>query len=218
MKRIWIGKSGRVYSKFLVCTVWGNAALCLCGGRRAAGYFFESSILLASVDAARAFALLAEEVDLEQFFAVCQNMHKLLSKRRCLSCWVSLPSFPNLSVRGLVGGLDLSFLLPLLLLLEPEPFDWFLLELLELLVLLELLSFLSDLFPELVFVTISLYLISSSYLFHLISIISNLMTQPWLILRSLHSSVPYVTHILLFITMTHFRTIYNSFPLSIKTQ
>ena len=96
-----------------MCTVWGNAALCLCGGRRAASYFFESSILLASVDAARAFALLAEEVDLEQFFAVCpappQNMHKLLSKRHCLSCWVSLPSFPNFLVRGLAGGLDLSF-------------------------------------------------------------------------------------------------------------
>ena len=73
-----------------MCTVLGNAALCLCGGRRAAGYFFESSVLLVSAVVARALALalLAEEVDLVQLFAVCpappQNMHKLLSKRHCL--------------------------------------------------------------------------------------------------------------------------------------
>ena len=125
MKRIWVGKSGRVDSKYLMCTVLGNAALCLCGGRRAAGYFFESSVLLVSVVAAHALPLLAEEVDLVQSFAVClappQNMHKLLLKWRCLSWGVSLPSLPNLSVRGLLEDLDLSFLL--LLLLEPEPLD-----------------------------------------------------------------------------------------------
>ena len=109
-----------------MCTFLGNAALCLCGGRRAAGYFFESSVLLVSVVAARALALalLAEEVDLVQLFAVCpapQNMHKLLSKRHCLSWGVSLPSLPSLSVRGLLEDLDLSFLL--LPLLEPEPLD-----------------------------------------------------------------------------------------------
>ena len=127
MKRIWVGKSGRVDSKYLMCTVLGNAALCLCGGRRAAGYFFESSVLLVSAVAAcaLALALLAEEVDLVQLFAVCpappQNMHKLLSKWHCLSWGVSLPSLTNLSVRGLLEDLDLSFLL--LLLLEPEPLD-----------------------------------------------------------------------------------------------
>ena len=110
-----------------MCTVVGNAALCLCGGRRAAGYFFESSLLPVSAVAARALALalLAEEVDLVQLFAIClappQNMHKLLSKQHCLSWGVSLPSLPNLSVRGLLEDLDLSFLL--LLLLEPEPLD-----------------------------------------------------------------------------------------------
>ena len=101
----------------------GNAALCLCGGQRTADYFFDSSALLASVVAARAFALLAEEVDLLQSLAVCpvppHNMHKLLLKRRCLSWGVSLPSFSSLSVRGLLEDLDLSFLL----LLEPEPLD-----------------------------------------------------------------------------------------------
>ena len=73
MKRIWVGKSRRVDSKYLVCTVLGNAALCLCGGRRAAGYFFESSVLLVLAVAAHALALalLAEEVDLVQFLAVC---------------------------------------------------------------------------------------------------------------------------------------------------
>ena len=61
-----------------------------------------------------------------QFLAVClallQNMHKVLSKRCCLSWEVSLPSLSSLLVRGLVADLDLLFLL-LWLLLEPEPLE-----------------------------------------------------------------------------------------------
>ena len=80
-------------------------------------------------------------------------MQRLLSKRRCRSCGVSLPSLPNLSASGLVTDLDLSDLS--FLLLEPELLlDLLLLfEELELLGWLEWLElpefdFLLDLLPE----------------------------------------------------------------------
>ena len=123
-------QSGCVKPKNLLCTILGNAALSLCRGRRAARYFFVSS-LESEAWAAWAWALLAEEEDLGQSLAVCpvppQNIQSLLWKRHCLSWGVNLLSFPSLSASGFRMVLDLLFLLLLLLLLLEEPLDWFLL-------------------------------------------------------------------------------------------
>ena len=49
---------------------------------------------------AQALALEADDEDFRQSFAEWpgppQNMHKLLSKQRCLSCGVNFPSLPSL--------------------------------------------------------------------------------------------------------------------------
>src|ERR1700678_1520560 len=42
MQGVGVRKSGCVHSEILVCTMWGNTALSLCRGWRAAHYFFES--------------------------------------------------------------------------------------------------------------------------------------------------------------------------------
>ena len=133
--------------------MWDDAALSLCGGRWTAHYFFDSSeSFLLTAWAERALALLAVEVLFGQALAVCpmppQNMHKLLSKRRCLSCGVNFPSLPNLSESGLAEDLGFSLLLVLLLLPELEAGAFWLLLLLLLDGLLEgllLLGFLSAL-------------------------------------------------------------------------
>ena len=107
-ERIWVRKSGSVETNYLrSCTGRVNAVLNLCGGLRTAQTFFESPVggSFSFVWAALALVLAADEEALEQLAAVWpgppQNMHKRLSKRRCRSCWVSLPSFPSLSARGL---------------------------------------------------------------------------------------------------------------------
>jgi hypothetical protein len=79
VKGIWVGKSGRVESTLLRCTVGVNATLKLCGVWRAADYFFGSS------DAEAFLALAAEELALEHSLATCpplpQKRQRLLSKR-----------------------------------------------------------------------------------------------------------------------------------------
>ena len=51
---------------------------------------------------AQALALDADDEDFRQSFVelpgLPQNMHKLLSKQRCLSCRVNFPSLPSLLV------------------------------------------------------------------------------------------------------------------------
>jgi hypothetical protein len=95
------GKSGRVKSQNLHgCMIGDNATLRPCGVVRVASYFFESedsATGAGSVDfvvVARAFAFF-----LLQSFAMWpappQNIQSLLSKRRCRSSCVNLPSLPS---------------------------------------------------------------------------------------------------------------------------
>ena len=81
-----------------------NTVLRLCGGLGTAQSLFESKDSLASLAlawTAQALALEADDEDFRQSFAewpgLPQNMHKLLSKRHCLSCGVNFPSLPSLS-------------------------------------------------------------------------------------------------------------------------
>src|SRR3979490_2803059 len=118
-----IGKSGRI--EIYSCRTNGvNAALRECGVRRAAHYFFGSSVALAEC----ALALEELEVDFGQSLATCpgrpQNIQRLKLKRRCRSCEVSFPSFPNLSERSgpffILPELLLELLLPEFWALLPE--------------------------------------------------------------------------------------------------
>jgi hypothetical protein len=103
-KRVGVGKSGSVEACLFGCMDGFNAALSLCGGQRAADYFFASvasfgSDFVSIVLAAR--PLDAEDEDFGHSFAiwpVCpQKRQRLLLYRHFRSCCVSLPSFPILS-------------------------------------------------------------------------------------------------------------------------
>ena len=104
-ERVGIGKSGCIESDNLgKGTERVNTVLRLCGGLGTAQSFFESEDSLASLPLAwmaLALAFEAKDDDFRQSFAGWpgppQNMHKLLSKRRCLSCGVNFPSLPSLS-------------------------------------------------------------------------------------------------------------------------
>ena len=103
-ERVGIGKSRRIESDNLrKGTERVNAVLMLCGGLGTAQSFFESEDSLVSLPLARtaqALALEADDDDFRQSFVewlgLPQNMHKLLSKQRCLSCGVNFPSLPSL--------------------------------------------------------------------------------------------------------------------------
>ena len=89
----WVGKG----------TERVNTVLRLCRGLGTAQSFFESKDSLASLALAwmaRALALEADDEDFGQSFVEWlgppQNMHKLLSKQRCLSCRVNFLSLPSL--------------------------------------------------------------------------------------------------------------------------
>ena len=82
-----------------------NAVLRLCRGLGTAQSFFKSEdslVSLALAWMAWALALEADDEDFgqsfEEWLGPPQNMHKLLSKRHCLSCRVNFPSLPSLSV------------------------------------------------------------------------------------------------------------------------
>ena len=103
------------------------------------------------VEAARAFA--AVEVLFGQSLAICpdtlQKRQRFLSRWCCLSCGVSLPSFPSLEDRSGFDFLD-SEVLPLLEVKPEDEFESFCLDLEEPLPfsVLELLDLFSDLFLE----------------------------------------------------------------------
>ena len=104
MERVGIGKSRRVELDNLgKGTERVNAVLRLCGGLGTAQSFFESKDSLVSLPLAwmaQALALDADDKDFGQSFMEWpgppQNMHKLLSKRHCLSCGVNFLSLPSL--------------------------------------------------------------------------------------------------------------------------
>ena len=106
MERVGIGKSRHVeLDNFGKGTERVNEVLRLCGGPGTAQSFFKSEDSLVSLPlawTAWALALEADDEDFRQSFAEWlgppQNMHKLLSKQRCLSCGVNFPSLPSLSV------------------------------------------------------------------------------------------------------------------------
>ena len=104
-KLIWIGKSGRVESELLRCTLGVNAATIVCGVG-AADYFFDSVVAAgaAGVGAAETLAALplaleALDVDLGHSLAMWpawpQNMQRFPLMRRWCSSSVNLPSFPR---------------------------------------------------------------------------------------------------------------------------
>ena len=111
-ERVGIGKSGHVeLDNLRKGTEQVNAVLRWCGGLGTAQSFFESEDSLVSLPlpwTAQALALEADDKDFGQFSAewlgLPQNMHKLLSKWRCLSCGVNFPSLPSLS------AMDVEFL------------------------------------------------------------------------------------------------------------
>ena len=106
MERVGIGKSRCVeLDKLGKGTERVNAVLRLSGGLGTAQSFFESEDSLVSLPlawTAQALALELDDEDFGQSFVewpgLPQNMHKLLLKRRCLSCRVNFPSLPSLSV------------------------------------------------------------------------------------------------------------------------
>ena len=103
-ERVGIGKSRCVESDNLrKGTERVNTVLRLCGGLGTAQSFFESEDSLVSLPlawTAQALTLEVDDKDFGQSFAEWpgppQNMHKLLSKWRCLSCGVNFPSLPSL--------------------------------------------------------------------------------------------------------------------------
>ena len=103
-ERVGIRKSRHVESDNLrKGTERVNALLRLCRGLGTAQSFFKSKDSLVSLPlawTARALALEVDDKDFGQSFVEWpgppQNMHKLLSKQRCLSCRVNFPSLPSL--------------------------------------------------------------------------------------------------------------------------
>jgi hypothetical protein len=102
-KRVGVGKNGSVEACLYGRTDGFNAALSLCGGRRAAGYFFASvagfgSDFISVVLAAQPFD--AEDEDFGHSLAmwpVCPQKRQRLLLYWCFhSCCISLPSFPSL--------------------------------------------------------------------------------------------------------------------------